>query len=82
MDKNTRSKDLGYMTKGWLWGRSLMTACGDVWYIHRSFNVYLIGQGSTPISLMWIYKGKQGVAQVCNSNRGLCRRHGESHSGR
>ncbi len=82
MDKNTCGKGLGYMAKGWLRGWSLMKTCGDVWYIHRSFNVYLIWQGSTPISLTLIYKGNQGVTQVCNSNRGLYRRHGESHCGR
>jgi hypothetical protein len=42
MDKNTRGKGLGYMAKGWLQGWSLMTTCGDVWYIHCSYNVYLI----------------------------------------
>jgi hypothetical protein len=42
MDKNTCGKGLGYMTKGWLWGWSLMTTCGDVWYIHRGYNAYLI----------------------------------------
>ncbi len=82
MDKNTRGKGLGYMTKGWLRGWSLMTTRGDVWYIHCSYNMYLIWHGSTPISLMWIYKGNQGATQVCNSNRGLYMRHGESHGGR
>jgi hypothetical protein len=82
MDKNTHNKGLGYMTKGWLLGWSLMTTYGDVWYIHHSYNVHLIWQGGTPISLTWIYKGNQGVTQVCNSNRGLYRRHGESQGGR
>jgi hypothetical protein len=82
MDKNTRGKSLGYKTKGWLWGWSLKTTCGDVWYIHHSYNVYLIQQGCTPISIMRIYKGNQGVTQVCNSNRALYRRYGESHGGR
>jgi hypothetical protein len=82
MDKNTHGKGLGYMTKGWLRGWSLMTTCGDAWYIHFSYNVYLIWHGSTLISLMWIYKGNKGVTQVCNSNRGLYRRHEESHGGR
>jgi hypothetical protein len=83
MDKNTNGKGLGYMTNGWLQGWSLMTTCGDVWYIHRSYNIYLIWQGGTPISLTWIVdKGNQGVTQVCNSNRGLYRKHGESHGGR
>jgi hypothetical protein len=71
MDKNTCNKGLGYMTKGWLWGWSLMTTCGDVWYIHHSYNVYLIRQAGTPISLKWICKGKQGVTQVCRAT-GVC----------
>ena len=82
MDKNTCDKGLGYMTKGWLQGWGLMMTCGDVWDIYRSYNLYLIRQGGTPISLMCIYKGNQGVTQVCNSNRGLYRRHGENHGGR
>ena len=82
MDKNTRGKGLGYMTKVWLRAWSLMTICGDIWYIHRSYNIYLIWQEGTPISLTWIYKGNQGVTQVCNSNRALYRRYGESHGGR
>jgi hypothetical protein len=82
MDKNTRNKGLGYMTKGRLQGWILMTTCEDVWYIHHSYKVYLIRQGGTPISLMWIYKENQGVTQVCNSNRGLYKRYGESHGGR
>jgi hypothetical protein len=82
MDKDTCNKGLGYKTKGWLWGWSLRTTCGDIWYIHHRYNVYLIWQGGTPISLTWIYKGNQGVTQVCNSNRGLYRRYGESHGGR
>jgi hypothetical protein len=82
MDKNRCDKGLGYMTKGWLRGCSLMTTLGDVWYIHHSYNVYLIQQGGTPISLTLIYKEIQGVTQVCNSNRGLYRRYGESHGGR
>ncbi len=82
MDKNTCDKGLGYKTKGWLWRWSLMTTCGDVWYIHHSYNIYLVWHRSTPISLMWIYKGNQGVTKVCNSNRGLYRRYGESHGGR
>jgi hypothetical protein len=82
MDKNTRSKGLGYKTKGWLRGWSLMTTCGDVWYIHQSYNVYLIWHGGIPISLTGIYKGNQGLNQVCNSNRGLYRRYEESHGGR
>jgi hypothetical protein len=51
MDKNTCSKGLGYMTRGWLRGWSLMTTCGDVANIHHSYKVYLIWQGGTPISL-------------------------------
>jgi hypothetical protein len=53
MDKNTCGKGLGlgYMTKGWFWAWSLMMTCGDVWYIHRSYNVYVIWQGGTPISI-------------------------------
>jgi hypothetical protein len=81
MDKNTRNKGLGYKTKGWLWGWSLMTTCGDVWYINHSYNVYIIRQGGTPISLTDI-QGEPGIDQVCNSNRGLYRRYGESHGGR
>jgi hypothetical protein len=82
MDKNTRGKGLRYMTKRWLQGWSLMTTCEDVWFIHRSYNVYLVWHGGTPISLTWIYKGSQRVTQVCNSNRGLYRRHGEGHGRR
>jgi hypothetical protein len=82
MDKNTCNKGLEYKTKGWLQGWSLKTTCGYVWYIHHSYNVYLIWKECTPISLTRIYKGNQGVFQVCNSNRALYRRYGESHGGR
>ena len=77
MDKNTLRKGLRYMTKGWLQGWGLMMTWGDVWYIHHSYNVYLIRQGCTPISLTRIYKENQGVNQVRNSNRTLYRRYGK-----
>jgi hypothetical protein len=81
MNKNTLNKGLGYKTKEWLQGWSLKPTCGDIWYIHHNSNVYLIRQGCTPISLTRIYKGNQGVTQVCNSNKALYRRYGESHGG-
>jgi hypothetical protein len=50
MDKNTCDKGLGYMPKGWLRGSSLMITCGNVWYIHHSYNIYLIQQGDSVCS--------------------------------
>jgi hypothetical protein len=67
------------MIKGWLQGWSLMTTCGDVWYIHRSYNVYLIWQGGTPISLTWIQGEPGGDPGVQQQQGSVQETWGESH---
>jgi hypothetical protein len=69
MDKNTHSKGLGYMTKEWLWGWSLMMTCGDVWYIPHSYNLYLIWQGGTQISLTCVQQQQGSVQEIWGESR-------------
>ncbi len=69
MDKNTRNKGLGYMTKGWLRGWSLMTTRGDVWYIHHSYNVSHMARGHTNLTHVDI-QGEPGGDPGMQQQRG------------
>jgi hypothetical protein len=54
------------MTMGRLWGWSLTTTCGDVWYIHRSYNVsHMAREYTNPphMDIQGELEGNSGVQQ-------------------